>query len=177
MFSCFLALTALASPPDVTTGPLASPQEVAAINRKWRGLGFGADGGTLGRGTGYGIRLDVPFGRRAGQFFGARLRGLAVSSADPVVWMGGISLFGRGPVLLGILRVVGGGGLLVGVDAQGEPALGGGGHYGIEVRLAPRTALSVEFGSQGGRGVLDVVRGPSVRAGVMVYLGALGQGA
>ena len=101
-------------------------------------------------------------------------------SADgsDMLWMGGAELFGRGPVLAGIVRVYGGGGLWYGGPMVGEgwTGLAGGGHYGIEALVWDRQSFTFEVGGQsgldgGGRGA-----GASVMAGTTVYFGALGDG-
>ena len=87
--------------------------------------------------------------------------------------MGGVELFGRGPVMLGVLRTYGGGGITygapIGVDAT--PAVGGGGHYGVEVIAAPRMSFTFEVGGQAPLAASEVDGGAHVMAGATFYLG------
>jgi hypothetical protein len=155
---------------------------VRATNARWRGLGLGYDNGLWGQVFAQGIKADVPFGPKVGQFFGLRLRGVMMHSGvgegyDPV-FMGGAELFGRGPVLAGIVRVYGGGGLWYGAQVVGDDGatgLAGGGHYGIEALVWDRGSFSFEVGGQSGLHGDGPGIGASVMAGTTVYLGALGK--
>ena len=65
--------------------------------------------------------------------------------------------------------------ILVAVHAA--PAVSGGGHYGIEALVSPRSSFTFEVG---GQAPIDNAEardgGASVMAGLTVYLGALGSG-
>jgi len=152
------------------------------INRKWRGLGIGIENGQWGSEFTQGARFDVPFGKKVGQFWGMRLRFQAAypaSATEPdgadVLLRPGLELFGRGPVMLGILRVYGGGGVHAGslVTADGEWRFSGGGHYGMEALLSDRMSMSFEVGGQGPTVESAVDAGTSVMAGLTYYLGDL----
>ena len=166
-----------AAPPE--DGPVATQQYVAEMNDRWSGVGVGVDGGLWGTRYGSSLKVDVPFGNgRLGQAFGARLRGVIVHSDDDGVFspigMGGVELFGRTPVILGVLRLYGGGGLYYGEALAREDAsagLIGGGHYGMEFAAAPRLAFTLEVGGQGPLHPEEVDAGASVMAGTTVYLG------
>ena len=175
-------LTVAAQPPEPHIGPSATREQILDINRVWRGFGVGYDGGLVGRSFAHGLKLVIPFGYRIGQFIGARVRGLMVypepgaDDFDPVVDMG-LELFGRGPVLLGILRPYGGGGAWVGVrpnptQSGDQWAVGGGGHFGIEALVARRISFTFEVGGQSGGHDLGLDTGATVMGGMMVYLGA-----
>jgi hypothetical protein len=164
---------------------MPTPEYVESINEKWRGFGIGYDNGLWGRGFAQGIKLDIPFGLRVGQFIGLRIRSVIVhplehgAPYDPV-FDNGIEIFGRGPVLLGVLRLYGGGGVWVGIrpspTAEGRSwGIGGGGHVGIEGRMAERVSLTFEIGGQGPAHALGLDSGASIMGGTMVYLGALRQ--
>ncbi len=168
---------------DVNIGPTISEEHVRDINRKWSGVGIGYHNGLWGQGFAQGIKLDIPFGRRVGQHFGMRLHGTLVHPPpgtggiyDPVINTG-LELFGRGPVWFGVLRAYGGGGAWVGIrpNPTGEGRdlqFTGGGHFGLEVIIAPRMSFTFEFGGQGpGHGLRNDDAGASVMAGFMVYLG------
>ncbi len=156
-----------------------------AVNRRARGIGIGFRQGLWGTGFGQSLHLDVPFGRRAGQFFGARLSGtiVHVESAladgserwDPSLF-GGVELFGRSPVMGGVVRIYGGGGLYVGGRPLPTPtgprlALGGGGHMGIEAFASPMMSFSVEVGGQSPIHGLGHDGGASVMGGMNFYFG------
>lgn len=173
-----LSVLAHASPEPVV--PEIDQHYAAVVNRNWRGLGIGYDNGLWGSSYGQGLKLDVPFGPRLGQFVGVRLRGVMTVSgggAEPI-GMAGVELFGRTPVYAGLVRLYGGGGLWYGgAFDQPELQVAGGGHYGVEVALNPRMSFHFEVGGQspvdaaGGRDA-----GASVMGGATIYLGGLGQG-
>lgn len=86
------------------------------IQNRWSGFGIGYDNGLWDGSFGQTLKLSIPFGRRLGRFFGARIRGGVVHYTnfpdggdryDPVINVGG-ELFGRTPVWWGVLRVYGG---------------------------------------------------------------------
>ena len=180
------------APAEEVTGP--GPEPVAPVldrayslkvNRYARGIGIGFHQGLWGEGFGQRLHLDLPFGRRIGQFFGARVSGTLVhlespragggSRWDPSVF-GGVELFGRSPVWGGILRVYGGGGVYVGGRPNPTPegaryAVGGGGHMGIEAFAAPRVGFSIEVGGQSPIHGLLRDGGASVMGGVNLYFG------
>jgi len=105
---------------DVVIGHLPTEREIAKVNRRWRGVGIGYSNGLQGMSYSQHLRVDIPLGRRVGQFFGLRVRGgvvhgsMLASEYDPVI-NSGVQLFGRGPVMLGMVRVYGGGGPFIGV--------------------------------------------------------------
>lgn len=157
-----------------------APTEV--INDRFAGVGVGFDVGLWGDRFGSGVKVDIPAGTGTlGQHFGVRLRGISVhddtdAGFSPVL-AGGAELFGRGPVMLGVVRVYGGGGLYCGgtVDpiesALTDPALIGGGHFGVEFVHSPRTSFTFEVGGQGPMHADEIDAGASVMAGMTVYLG------
>jgi hypothetical protein len=174
-----------ARPEPPVLGLLPTPARIDRVNRIWRGVGIGLDMGFWGQSHyAQSLKIDIPFGWRIGQFFGMRVRGIMVYSdrdagldtvADPV-FDGGLELFGRSPVWLGLLRVYGGGGAWVGVrlnpsDVGRTWNVGGGGHFGVEFALAPRASLQVEIGGQAPGHALGYDAGASVMAGVMIYTG------
>jgi len=170
--------------------PTARPEPVAPVldrehslrvNRRARGLGIGVSQGLWGRSFTQQLRLDIPFGVRVGQFFGLRAHGTFVHSApgdaafDPVVF-GGLELFGRSPVMGGVVRIYGGGGVFAGArpnptDRGRRWGISGGGHMGIEAFASPRMSFSVEIGGQGNVHALGLDAGPSVMGGVNFYFG------
>ena len=167
-------------PDDPVLGPMLTPAFIEEVNRRWRGPGIGWDNGLWGSRFATGLKLDIPFGARLGQFFGIRLRGLFVQghtndSYDPLINAGG-ELFGRGPVILGIVRIYGGAGVLYGSRPSGagpgaRHGISPGGHLGLEFYFTSRTSAQLEVGGQGGAHPLGYDEGPSIMAGVMVYLG------
>lgn len=181
---------------DAATAPVPSrgPEPVApvadraysrAVNRAARGVGLGFSQGLWGQGFGQSFRADLPFGRRIGQFFGARLHATVVHLESPLAdggqrWdpslFGGIQLFGRSPVMGGIVRIYGGGGVSIGgrplPTAQGARfAVGGGGHMGIEAFANPRMSLSVEIGGHSPMHGLERDGGATVMGGANFYFG------
>lgn len=160
--------------------PMLDRDYVVRVNRRARGVGVGIHQGLWGSGFGQSLHLDVPFGRRVGQFFGARLTGTIVHSAageryDPVGF-GGVELFGRSPVMGGIVRLYGGGGVTFGgrlrPDAAGQRfGVSGGGHMGIEAFANPRMSFSVEVGGQGAVHEAGLDAGASVMGGVNFWFG------
>ncbi|MEM6995778.1 MAG: hypothetical protein AAF721_35035 [Myxococcota bacterium] len=188
--SLMFAGPSAAAPSDTMIGPepvapVPDRDYSLRVNRRARGLGIGFSQGLWGRGFGQTLRFDIPFGRRVGQFFGARLAGTIVHAEstladgakrwDPSVF-GAVELFGRSPVMGGIVRVYGGGGLHFGGRPVPTPqgakvAVGGGGHMGIEAFASPRVAFSVEIGGQRGVHGLGHDGGASVMGGVNLYFG------
>jgi hypothetical protein len=175
--AAMLAASAFASPEPVV--PELDREHAVRINRNWRGLGIGYDNGLWGSGFAQGVKLDVPFGPRVGQFLGVRLRGVMVHphGGPGPVGFGGAELFGRGPVLAGVVRVYGGGGAWYGgvLGGDEEATLAGGGHSGVEVLLNPRMSFSFEVGGQSPVDPGARTAGASVMAGSTVYLGGLGR--
>jgi hypothetical protein len=171
------------SPPPVL-GPKFDAIWSDRINRNLRGVGIGFDQGLWGHAMGQSLKLSIPFGKRIGQFFGVRLRGFMVhdvwNGTPDGAFGGGLELFGRSPVFLGLLRIYGGGGLWAGGrpfrpmgDTTSVWAIGGGGHFGLEVVLQPRLTISFEVGAQSGLHARRIDVGPSVMAGFMFWLGNL----
>jgi hypothetical protein len=160
--------------------PVADQEYSLKVNRAARGVGFGYANGLWGRGFAQRLHLDIPFGRRIGQFFGLRLQGTFVHSGvddryDPVAF-GGLELFGRSPVIAGIVRMYGGGGVFAGgrplPNDEGRPwGVGGGGHLGIEAFISPRMAFAVEVGGQSHVHSLGLDSGASVMGLVNFYFG------
>jgi len=170
--------------PAPVLGPKFTDAYIDRINRNFRGIGIGFDQGLWGRGFGQTLKLTIPFGKRVGQFFGMRLRGMSVFDPSNVgvdsLFGGGIELFGRSPVYLGLLRVYGGGGVWAGgrpfkpaSDATRGWGVGGGGHFGIEFVLAPRMGMTFEVGGRSSIHALGLDAGATATAGVVFYLGNL----
>lgn len=170
--------------PAPVLGPRFDDAHVDRINRNLRGFGFGFDQGLWGQAMGQTLKIVIPFGKRVGQFLGARLRGMSAfdvrrDGLDPV-FGGGLELFGRSPVYLGLVRIYGGGGVWVG-GRPGKPAgdatraygVTGGGHFGVEFILSSRTTMTFELGGKGPTHALLLDAGATATAGVMVYLGNL----
>ena len=174
-----LCSTMMMAAPD-PVAPLPDQEYVVKVNRAARGVGLGYANGLWGRGFAQRLHLDIPFGRRVGQFFGLRLQGTFVHSGvgdryDPVAF-GGVELFGRSPVMAGIVRLYGGGGVFAGgrplPSDEGRPwGIGGGGHFGIEAFLDPRMAFAVEVGGQSHVHALGLDSGASVMGMVNFYFG------
>ena len=170
--------------PAPVLGPKITDAYVDRINRNFRGVGIGFDQGLWGRGFGQTLKLTIPFGKRVGQFFGMRLRGMSVFDPSNVgvdpLFGGGIELFGRSPVYLGLLRVHGGGGVWAGgrpfkpaSDATRGWGVSGSGYFGIEFVLAPRVGMTFEVGGKGSIHALGLDAGATATAGVVFYLGNL----
>ncbi len=139
---------------------------------RWDGVGVGYDHGLWGTRFAQSVSVDVPVGPERGRYSGVRLRAQQlVPVADRGAWRGGggVELFGRGPVLLGILRVYGGGGVWTHATLDGDLAWSGGGHYGLEARLSERSTFRFEIGGQGGSD--PTASGASAVAGMCVWLG------
>lgn len=165
--------------PDLVA-PVLTRDYAIEVNRRARGLGIGFRQGLWGQGFGQSLHLDVPFGRRVGQFFGARLTGTVVHGEaadryDPVAF-GSVELFGRSPVLGGLIRIYGGGGVMMGgrlhprIDGR-RYGIAGGGHMGIEAFAAPRVSFSIEVGGQGPVHALGIDGGASVMGGMSFWFG------
>ncbi|MCY1059062.1 hypothetical protein [Nannocystis sp. SCPEA4] len=170
----------LAAPRPEPVAPVPDAAYSLRVNRAARGVGIGIDFGPWGRGFGQRLHVDIPLGRRVGQFFGVRLQGTIVHPVHTPTWdpsvFGGIEFFGRSPVFGGIARIYGGGGVFFGgrPNPTGEGArygVAGGGHLGIEVFAAPWMSFSVEIGGQGPVHALGLDGGPSVMGGINFWLG------
>lgn len=169
-----LSAPLLAAPlaPDASDEPPA-----VATERRGTGVGLGMHMGMWGREYGSGLRLDVPVHELAG----VRLRTTTqyantMPDGEPGYMPtngAGLELFVRTPVLSDRYRLSAGGGLLAAIDGTHQPALGAGGHVGVETFVSRRTAFSVELGGQGGPGALDAADGFSAMVGMSVYLGKL----
>ena len=174
-----------AAPGPEPVAPVLDAEYSRAVNRRARGLGIGLHQGLWGSGFGQRLHLDVPFGRRIGQFMGLRVQGTLVHLEsdlangdqrwDPVAF-GGLELFGRSPVMGGIVRLYGGGGVYGGgrplPTAQGRRyGIGGGGHMGIEAFASPLMSFSVEIGGQSPVHGLGLDGGASVMGGINFYFG------
>lgn len=173
-----LTLALLGPGPD-PVAPVPDAAYSQAVNRSARGLGIGIDQGLYGGAFGQRLHLDVPFGRRIGQFFGLRVQGTVAYGMrgpfDPVA-LGGLELFGRSPVMGGLVRVYGGGGVFVGgrftPRIEGRRfGIAGGGHMGIEAFAMPRMSFSVEVGGQAPVHALGLDAGASVMGGINFYFG------
>ncbi len=166
--------------PAPVLGPRFDDAHIDRVNRNLRGVGIAFDQGLWGSGFGQSLKLSLPFGKRVGQFFGVRLRALAVYGLhdfDPI-YGGGAEIFGRTPVFLGLLRAYGGGGVWAGRrpfmpegDTSKSWGLGGGGHFGFEIVISPRTAFTLEVGGQSPMHALGLDAGASVMGGIALYLG------
>ena len=179
------SLTLAVAPGPEPVAPTLDREYSLKVNRYARGIGIGMHQGLWGDGFGQRLHLDLPFGRRIGQFFGARVSGTLVHLESPLPgggnrWdpsvFGGVELYGRSPVWGGILRVYGGGGVYFGGRPNPTPqgaryAVGGGGHMGIEAFAAPRVAFSIEVGGQSPIHGLYRDGGASVMGGVNFYFG------
>jgi len=94
---------------------------------------------------------------------------------DPALF-GGAEFFGRTPVMAGLLRMYGGGGLFFGGRPLPTPegatyGLGGGGHFGLEAFLNPRMSFTFEVGGQAPVHGLSHDAGAHVLGGVHFYFG------
>jgi hypothetical protein len=180
MLVTLLGAVALAAPEPYA--PLPTQEFTEEINRNWRGVGIGYDNGLWGQQFAQGLKVDVPFGPKVGQFAGIRVRGLMVNSWNNVIqdqplYLVGGELFGRGPVWAGIVRVYGGGGVWYGtteVAREQQDGIAAGGHYGVEAILFERGSFTFEIGGQSGIDGDGPGLGASVMAGIMFYLGGLG---
>jgi len=192
MLGILLVASSFAAPAPVA--PILDQEFVERVNRNWRGLGIGYDNGLWGSWFAQGIKVDVPFGPRVGQFMGVRIRGLValgdsysvllasyISPHYEPLYLAGGELFGRSPVWGGIVRVSGGGGAYYGstrfVSTDDEADFDGlvaGGHFGVEAILWERGSFTFEVGGQSGPDGDPRSSGASVMGGVMVYLGGLG---
>jgi hypothetical protein len=166
---------------------LASAQPAPAEERREERVvehaqnpGIGTDWGLWGSGFAQSVHLDVPlFGGRSGAF-GIRPRGVIVyqpatsSRFDPSVF-GDLELFGRGPVLLGLARLYGGGGVFLGAAPNAQLAkdrnlrVSGGGHMGIELFASPYNSFYVEVGGQAPLHPSRFDAGASVMGGITFY--------
>lgn len=155
----------------------AESAEVGAVSvldaqRTGQGVAIGYENGAFGRGFGQGLRLKIPFN----QHWGTRIRVLSVvgtdSAADEFQFdMGGrLELYGESRVLMNLVRLYGGGGVQlfdqVSGPQRGEVSWGGGGQFGFEFFLSPKTAFFIEVGGNDGGARLT---GATVMAGVGWY--------
>ena len=176
-----IAPAAAAFDGELVTDPLPSADYSREVNSHARGLGIGIDMGFWGSGFAQGLHLDIPM-PVVGQFFGVRARGLVAwgpfdaPEIDPAV-LGGVEVFGRSPVVFGLARIYGGGGVHIG----GRPnpttstetwGISGGGHMGIEVFGAPWMAYAVEVGGQGNVHGDGIDAGASIMGVTRFYVGA-----
>lgn len=163
-------------------GPMPERDYIREVNTSARGFGLGMQQGFWGSGFAQGLHVDVPFGYEIGQFFGVRLRGLFAHGPfdaprfDPLI-MGGLEPFGRGPVIFGLARIYGGGGVHFGAQPNPAPnertnfGVSGGGHLGIEIFGAPWMAYAIEVGGQGPIHGDAIDAGAHVMGGIHFYVG------
>ncbi len=186
MLATLLLHTTLAAvPAPEPVAPVPDQEYSTAVNRRARGFGLGFSQGYWGGAFGQSLRADIPFGKRVGQFFGLRVHGTVVHSRstlddgreryDPSIF-GGVELFGRSPVIGGIVRAYGGGGVFAGGRPLPTPdgsnyGIGGGGHMGIEAFLNPSMSFSIEVGGQAPVHALDHDAGAHVMGGMTFYFG------
>lgn len=170
---------------DDPVAPVADRAYSLRVNRRARGFGIGFAQGLWGEGFGQSLRLEIPFGRRVGQFFGTRVQGTIVHVRSELAdggerWdataFGGLELFGRSPVMGGIVRIYGGGGIFVGgrpypTSEGARYGIAGGGHMGIEAFASPLMAFNIEVGGQGPTHGLSHDAGASVMGGMTFYFG------
>ncbi len=164
-----VSLVALAAPPEPILGPLPTEEYIRDVNAAARRTSIGITNGMWGSAWGSDVHVDVPFGPRVGQFYGARIRAIVVdTSVNPAV-APGLELFGRSPVMMGVLRMYGGGGVHVWIDTvTGDVLPGGGGHMGFEGFVSPNMAFLMEIGGQGSD--LVGIGGASFLTGIHFYL-------
>lgn len=170
--------------PDIIV-PVPDAEYARRVNGYARGVGIGFQQGIQGKGFAQNLHVDLPFGRRVGQFFGLRLAGSFVHGSadgryDPVGF-GHVELFGRSPVIAGIIRAYGGGGVRASgrviSDIQGRRyGITGGGQFGLEAFVAPRVSINVEVGVQGPVHARGLDGGGSALAGCTIWLGDLRRG-
>jgi hypothetical protein len=179
MFAATLVSSTLLMAAPEPVAPVPDREYALAVNRAARGVGLGYHNGLWGRTFAQGLHLDIPFGWRVGQFFGLRLQGTFAHAEvadryDPVVF-GGVELFGRTPVMAGLLRMYGGGGVFLGgrpLPGEGSRyGVGGGGHLGIEAFINPRMAFAIQVGGQAPVHALGVDAGANVMGHINVYFG------
>ena len=170
---------------DDPVAPIADRSYSLRVNRRARGVGLGFRQGLWGKGFGQSLHLDIPFGRRVGQFFGTRVHGTIVHASSELAdggerWdataFGGLELFGRSPVMGGIVRIYGGGGIFVGgrpypTSEGARYGIAGGGHMGIEAFASPLMSFMIEVGGQGPTHGLSHDAGASVVGGMAFYFG------
>ena len=174
-----------AGPGPEPVAPVPDRAWALQVNRRARGVGIGLGQGLWGEGFGQSLHVDLPFGRRVGQFFGLRVHGTIVHVSSPLpgggerwdgVVFGGAELFGRSPVMGGIARAYGGGGVFIGGRPWPTPdgaqfGIAGGGHMGLEVFITPCQSFHVEIGGQGPVHALGRDSGASVMGGMSLYFG------
>lgn len=173
------AVAVTSSRPAPALGPFPTSEYIETVNRFARGPGLGLQFGNWGKGGHLGLRTDIPFGWHYGQYCGLRLGANAVlplhetNRADPVVF-GAAELFGRSPVIYGLVRFYGGGGLHFGGSPKpvhGGRTFGfsGGGHAGIEFFAAPYWSFTLEIGGQSGLHPSKYDAGFQVNSGMVFY--------
>ena len=187
--------------PAARVGPTLTRERVERINQSAERVSLGYSIGYWGNGFGQDIRLHVPLGQK--KRVGLRFRaiwghgafvpraeddaGNKIAGYDPVI-IPTLEFFYRSPVLLGLIRVVGGGGFWFGIrpfpmdidDPETEaredavfsrlPVVGGG-HVGFEIFHKPSHSFFLEVGGQGPAHALWSDGGASILAGSVWYLG------
>jgi hypothetical protein len=165
--------------PKPVLGPRATEAYFEEVNRYARGPNIGVEFGLWGTGMVNGLKTDIPWGKRVGQFLGTRLSFRYFTplryegTFDPLLFAT-VEVFGRSPVLMGVVRLYGGGGVFFG----GRPApqnpgdafgVTGGGHLGFEFFLTRKMSFTLELGGQGPMHVENYDAGLSVLGGVVFY--------
>lgn len=174
MLSLIAPLASAHPPAPPSPPPPPAPPEMSMSDDRGRGLGLGFDGGWVGTHYASGLRLDVPL---VGQRFGLRLR-TTTAYTDPAevdgfspTNGGALEMWARSPVMGDVVRFYGGGGPHVAIDHTHELAIGGGGHFGLELLPLRKLGITVELGRHWGHGALAATRGASLMGGVVIYLG------
>ncbi|MCA9714450.1 MAG: hypothetical protein H6713_14355 [Myxococcales bacterium] len=160
-------------------GPMPTKEYVTEVNRYARGPNLGVEFGMWGTGMINGLKTDIGWGKRLGQFLGTRVSfryftPLRFEGAFDPLLFASVELFGRSPVLMGVARLYGGGGVFFGgrpsPQSPGDAfGVTGGGHMGFEFFLNRKFSFTLELGGQGPMHVRSYDAGVSVVGGVVFY--------
>lgn len=162
-------------------GPVPGPEYTAAVNEQAKRVCLSYQNGLWGSKFAQALRIDLPFGPKLGRYLGADVRGLFVHTDgdptldyDPLIGLD-VGFFGRGPVLFGVIRLYGGGGLIVGIrpgsGVTDRVKISGGGHLGVEFFASPYQSFAIEIGGQGPGHATGEDGGASVMGIMNVYPG------
>jgi len=150
---------------------------VRDVHQSARRVSLGYDQGMLGEGQfTQGLKLQIPFG----QFAGMRLRPMwmhaRTNDAYDAAMGGRIDFYGSSPILLGVVRLYGGGGPQIGYrpfydtsDPGDQTALGLGGFFGWEFFVSRNYTFSLEVGGQSPLHGAGLGAGASVMAGMNFF--------
>jgi hypothetical protein len=184
VFVALFASTAAGQEPTTTSVPPSGASSDAAplaLALPWtapsgRGLAFSYENGAFGQAWEQGLKFQIPLIERLAINIRPMVLVRFQTDLDPTssVAVGGrLELIGRTQVLLNLIRIYGGGGggpfVNVTGPSKGKVTGEGGGQFGVEFFLVPRSSFYLEIGGNGCGAVTGVCGGATAVAGVSLY--------